>query len=71
VWIGNYSEFEKLCEIIKSDYNECRHHQSFDNKTPAEVRIATTGDKHEISRRIVKWDTLFRTVLGRSGTAIS
>ena len=71
VWIGNYSECEKLCEIIKSDYNECRPHQSFDNKTPAEVRIAATGDKHEISRRIEKWDTTFRTVLGRSGTAIS
>jgi hypothetical protein len=27
--------------------------------------------KHEIPRRIEKWDTLFRTVLGRSGTAIS
>jgi hypothetical protein len=71
VWIGNYSECEKLCEIIKSDYNECRLHQSFDNKTPAEIRIAAKGGKHEIPRRIEKWDTLFRSVLGRSGTAIS
>ena len=45
VWIGNFSEFEKLSEVIKPHYNECRPHQSFDNKTPAEVRIAVTGDK--------------------------
>ena len=55
----------------KLDYNECHPHQSFDNKTPAEVRIVATGDKHKIPGRIEKWDTLFRTVLGRSGTAIS
>ena len=71
VWIGNSCEFEKLCEIIKFDYNECRPHQSFDKKNPAEVRIAATSDIPKISRRIEKRDTLFRTVLGRSGTAIS
>jgi hypothetical protein len=71
VWIGNFSDCEKLCKIIKLDYNECRPLQSFDNKTPAEVRIVATGDKHKVPRRIEKWDTLFRTVLGRSGTAIS
>ena len=71
VWIGNFSEFEKLSEVIKPHYNECRPHQSFDNKTPAEVRIAVTGDKRETSEKIEKWDTFFRTILGRLGTAIS
>lgn len=33
VWIGNFSEFAKLCEIIKSYYSEWRPHQSFDNKS--------------------------------------
>lgn len=45
VWVWNFSKFEKLSEVIKPHYNECRPHQSFDNKTPAEVRIAVTGDK--------------------------
>ena len=71
VWIGNFGEFEKLCEVVKSHYNECRPHQSFDNKTPIEVRIAATGDKHETSEKMEKWDTFYRTILGRSDTAIS
>ena len=71
VWIGNFSEFEKLSEVIKQHYNESRPHQSFDNNTPAEVRIAVTGDKRETSEKIEKWDTFFRTILGRLGTAIS
>jgi hypothetical protein len=47
VWIRDFSEFEKLYEVIKPHYNECRPHQSFDNKTPVEVRIAVTDDKRE------------------------
>lgn len=52
-------------------YNESRPHQSFDNKTPVGVRIATTGDKQETSAKIEKWDTFYKTILGRPGTATS
>jgi len=47
-------------EIIKL-YNECRPHQSFDNKTPAEVRIAATGNNQEYSppRELEKWDAFY------------
>jgi Integrase core domain. len=71
VWIGDFHEFVKLSKIIKLHYNECRPHQSFDNKTLVEIRIAKTGDKKETSEKIEKWDTFFRTILGRPGTAIS
>jgi transposase InsO family protein len=70
VWIGIFTEFEKLSEIINMHYNECRPHQSFDNKTPAAVRITVTGDKRETYREIESWDTFYRTILGRLGTAI-
>jgi hypothetical protein len=69
--IGNFSEFEKLSEVIKPHYNECRPHQSFENKTTAEVRIAVTGDKRETSGEIEKWDTFYRTIPGRPETATS
>jgi len=72
VWIGNFSEFEKLSEIIKLHYNECRPHQSFDNKTPVEVRIAATNNKQEYSppRKLDKWDAFYRSILGRTKPAI-
>ena len=61
-----------LRNFLKSlHYKECRPLQSFDNKTPAEVRIAATDDKRETSEEIEKWATFFRTILGRPGTAIS
>ena len=34
VWKGIFGEFEELIGFIKSHYNECRPHQSFDNKIP-------------------------------------
>jgi len=71
VWIGNFSEFEKLSEIIKLHYNECRPHQSFDNKTPTEVRITLTGSNKEYSppRELEKWDAFYRSILGRTKPA--
>lgn len=47
--VEKFGKFEGLSKIIKSHYNECRSHQSFDNTTPAEVRIAATSDKQEYS----------------------
>ena len=72
MWIRNFSEFEELSEIIKLHYNECRPHQSFDNKTPAEVRKAATGNNQEYSppRELEKWDAFYRSLLGRTKTAI-
>ena len=61
----------KRSKIITVHYSECRPHQSFDNKTLVEVRIAKTRDKKETSEKIEKWDTFFRTILGRSDTALS
>ena len=71
VWIGNLGEFEKLSEIIKSHYNECRPHQSFDNKTPTEVRIAASSNKQEYSptKELEKWDAFYRSILGRTKPA--
>lgn len=45
--------------------------RSFDNKTTVEVRIAVTGDKQDTSEKIEKWDTFYRTILGRPRTTIS
>jgi hypothetical protein len=35
------------------------------------IRIAKTGDKKETSEKIERWDTFFRTILGRPDTALS
>jgi transposase InsO family protein len=72
VWIGTFDEFEELSKIIKLHYNECRPHQSFDNKTPAEVRIAATGNNQEYSPpgELEKWDAFYRSTLGRTKPAI-
>ena len=61
--MGNFSEFEKLSKVVKSHYNECRPHPSFDNKTPAEVRIAVTAIKGETSEKIEKWNTFYIIIL--------
>ncbi len=45
VWVGNLEDFKTLPEIIKLHYNEYRPHQSFDNKTPMDVRIEATKNK--------------------------
>jgi hypothetical protein len=71
-FIQNSIPPEKLSEIIKLHYNECRPHQSFDNKTPAEVRIAVTGNNQEYSppRELEKWDAFYRSIQGRTKPAI-
>ena len=63
VWIGDFHAFVKRSEIITRHYNECRPHQSFDNKTRVEVRIAKTRDKKETSEKIEKWDTFLELFL--------
>ncbi len=42
------------------------------NKTPAEVRIAVTGNKQEYSppRELEKWDAFYRSIQGRTKQAI-
>jgi len=72
IWIGNFDEFEKIISIVKSHYNESRHHQSFENKTPLEVRMEATDNKKNYSptQEMEKWDTLCRTILKRTNTAI-
>lgn len=71
VWIGNLGEFEELSGIIKLHYNECRPHQSFDNKTPAEVRIAASSNKGKYSptKELEKLDAFYRSILGRTKPA--
>jgi transposase InsO family protein len=39
VWIRNLCDFKTFFKVIKLHYNEYRPHQSFDNKTPVQVRI--------------------------------
>jgi transposase InsO family protein len=72
IWIGNFDEFEKIISIVKSHYNESRPHQSFENKTPLEVRMEATDNKKNYSppQEMEKWDTLCRTILKRTNTAI-
>ncbi len=72
IWIGNFDEFEKIISIVKSHYNESRPHQSFENKTPLEVRMEATDNKKNYSppQEMEKWDTLCRTILNRTNTAI-
>jgi len=63
---ANFSQHDKL------HYNECRPHQSFDNKTSAEVRIAATGNNQEYSppREMDKWDAIYRSITGITKPAI-
>jgi len=53
---GNHRlSLKALEEIIKLHYNERRPHQSFDNKTPADVRTAATGNNKEYSPPTENW----------------
>ena len=57
-----------LRNFLKSlHYKECRPLQSFDNKTPVEVRIVATDDKRETSEEIEKWDTFLEPFLADQG----
>jgi transposase InsO family protein len=63
VWIGDFHEFVKRSEIITVHYSECHPHQSFDNKTLVDVRIAKTRDTKETSEKIEKRDTFLELFL--------
>lgn len=72
VWIGNLFDFKKLSEVIKLHYNEYRPHQSFDNKTPLEVRIKATKQKQKYlhPKKMEDWDAFYWSIPGRKNTAV-
>ena len=72
VWIGNLSDFKKLAEVIKLHYNEYRPHQSFDNKTPVEVRIEATKQKQKYlhPKKQENWNAFYWAIPGRTNAAV-
>jgi len=72
VWIGNLLDFKKLSEVIKLHYNEYRPHQSFDNKTPVEVRIEATKQKQKNlhPKKMENWNAFHWSIPGRTNTAV-
>lgn len=72
VWIGNLSDFKTLSEVIKLHYNEYRPHQSFDNKTPVEVRIWASKHKQEYlhPKKLENWNVFYWDIPGRTNTAV-
>ena len=71
VWIGNLGEFKTLSEVIKLHYNEYRPHQSFDNKTPMEVRIETTDKKQYLHpKKLENWNAFSWIIPGRTNPAV-
>lgn len=72
VWIGNLSDFKIFSEVIKLHYNEYRPHQSFDNKTPVQVRIEATKHKQEDLhlKKLENWNAFYWTIPGRTKTAV-
>ena len=70
VWIGNLGDFKTLSEVIKLHYNEYRPHQSFDNRTPVEVRIEATKQKYLHPKKMENWNAFYWTMPGRTNTAV-
>ncbi len=72
VWIGNLFDFKKLSEVIKLHYNEYRPHQSFNNKTPVEVRIEATKQKQKylLPKKMENWNVFYWSIPGRTSTAV-
>ncbi len=72
VWIGNLFGFKKLSEIIKLHYNEYRPHQSFDNKTPVEVRIEAAKQKQKYlhPKKMENWNAFYWSIPSRTNTAV-
>jgi hypothetical protein len=71
VVIRNLSDFKKLSEVIKLHYNEYRPHQSFDNKTPVEVRIEQPNIKQKYlhPKKMENWNAFYWSIPGRTNTA--
>lgn len=72
VWIGNLCDFKTLSDVIKLHYNEYRPHQSFDNKTPVEVRIEANKHKQQYlhPKKLENWNAFYWAMPGRMKTAI-
>lgn len=72
VWIGNLCDFKTLSEVIKLHYNEYRPHQSFDNKTPVQVRIEAIKQKQKYlhPKKMENWNASYWTMPGRTNTAV-
>lgn len=72
VWIGNISDFKTLSDVIKLHYNEYRPHQSFDNKTPVEVRIEATKHKQQYlhPKKLENWNTFHWVIPDRVKMAV-
>ena len=72
VWIGNLGDFKTLSDVIKLHYNEYRPHQSFDNKTPVEVRIEATKHKQQYlhPKKLENWNAFYWAMPGRMNTAV-
>ncbi len=71
IWVGNLEDFKTLPEIIKLHYNEYLPHQSFDNKTPMEVRIEAAKNKlvRSHQRKMDKWDAFYWAIPSRTTPA--
>ncbi len=72
VWIGNLGDFKTLSDVIKLHYNEYRPHQSFDNKTPVEVRIKAIKHKQRYlhPKKLENWNAFYWAMPGRMITAV-
>ncbi len=72
VWIGNLGDFKTLSDVIKLHYNEYRPHQSFDNKTPVEVRIEANKHKQQYlhPKKMENWNAFYWVMPGRMNTAV-
>lgn len=72
VWIGNLCDFKTLSDVIKLHYNEYRPHQSFDNKTPVEVRIEANKHKQQYlhPKKLENWNAFYWAMPGRMITAV-
>lgn len=72
VWIRNLCDFKTLFKVIKLHYNEYRPHQSFDNKTPVQVRIeANKQQKYLHPNKMKNWNAFSWTMPDRTNTAAS
>jgi transposase InsO family protein len=72
VWVGNLGEFKTLSDVIKLHYNQYRPHQSFNNKTPVQVRMGATSDKLDylLPNELKKWNAFYWDIPNRANTAV-
>ncbi len=70
--IGWFNDRGFGLNLAKMGYNEYRPHQSFDNKTPMQVRIEATKHKQEDLhlKKLENWNAFYWTIPGRTNTAV-